>query len=174
MTSASPDTGAEGARPLGVQALDAAAFALFGTVIAPSEDGLPFGPHDAALELSHGTPRFYVMQLPNRGRVVRQITRHRRVTQVLASADAREWLIAVAPPLGLDDPDAQPALDAIRAFRIPGGVAVMLHRGTWHAGPLFDGEQASFFNLELADTNVTDHHRCDLVARHGTALWLAG
>ncbi|WP_420224243.1 hypothetical protein [Pigmentiphaga litoralis] len=27
----------------------------------------------------------------------------------------------------------------------------MLNLGTWHAGPYFDGETASFFNLELAD-----------------------
>jgi ureidoglycolate lyase len=48
----------------------------------------------------------------------------------------------------------------------------MLHKGTWHAGPLFEGAAQSFFNLELADTNVVDHHTCDLTASYGFALRL--
>ena len=143
---------------LPVQPLTPEAFAPFGTVMAALDDGVPFGPGDAPLDLSQGIPRFYVMRLETRGRTVRAITRHRRVTQALASVGGQPWLLAVAPPLHLDDPDAEPAWADIRAFRIPGGVAVMLSRGTWHAGPLFDNPEAAFFNLELADTNVTDHH----------------
>ena len=110
------------------------------------------------------------MRLSARPTVVRRITRHRRVTQALASVDGSSWLMLVAPPLGLDDPEAKPLLEDIRAFEIPGGLAIMLFRGTWHAGPLFAGEEASFFNLELADTNETDHHNCDLVESYGVAL----
>ena len=143
---------------LKVQPLTPEAFAPFGSVMAALADGVPFGPGDAPLDLSQGTPRFYVMQLETRGRTVRAITRHRRVTQALASVGGHPWLLAVAPPLHLDDPAAEPAWQDIRAFRIPGDVAVMLSRGTWHAGPLFDTPEAAFFNLELADTNVTDHH----------------
>lgn len=70
-----------------------------------------------------------------------------------------------------------PAAADIVAFRIPPGVFVKLHPGTWHAGPLFEpgacvrrrraeggggGEAApptmAFANLEMADTNVTDHN----------------
>ena len=169
--SAAPPTG-ESWLPLTIQPLTAKAFAPFGTVIAAQDDGLPFGPQDAPLDLSQGTPRFYSMRIPGRGRAVPQITRHRRVTQVLASVGGMPWLIAVAPPLALDQADAEPALDSIRAFRVPGDLAVLLHRGTWHAGPLFDAPWASFFNLELADTNITDHHTCHLVRRYGTGLWL--
>lgn len=46
-------------------------------------------------------------------------------------------------------------------FRIPHGVFVKLERGTWHAGPLFDGDGMDFYNLELADTNVVDHNAHD-------------
>ena len=53
-------------------------------------------------------------------------------------------------------------------------LALMLARGTWHAGPLFDAPQADFFNLELADTNVVDHQSCDLRARFGLLLRLVG
>jgi ureidoglycolate lyase len=159
-------------RDLPVMELSVAAFAPYGVVIPPMEDGTAFGPQDAALQLSGGVPRFYAMRLPNRGLVINRITRHRQVTQVLASAGGLPWLLAVAPPPAEDVPEAQPALEDIRAFRIPGDAAVMLLRGAWHAGPLFETPEASFFNLELNDTNVTDHWSCDLADRYGVAIRL--
>jgi ureidoglycolate hydrolase len=36
--------------------------------------------------------------------------------------------------------------------------AIKLHQGTWHAGPFFLAPTALFFNLELSDTNLTDHN----------------
>ena len=147
-------------------------FAPYGSVVAPRAGSDPVRAEDAPLDLGGGKPRFYAMRLPPRGLTVTAITRHRRVTQALASVGGHTWFLAVAPPLAVDDPAAEPALDDIRAFRIPGDVAVMLHKGTWHAGPLFEGNEQSFFNLELADTNDTDHHTSDLVARYGCALRL--
>lgn len=159
-------------RDLPVAELTAEAFAPFGTVVPPMEDGVPYGDLDARLDLSQGTPRFYCMRIPGRGLTVRQITRHRHVTQTLASAGGHDWWLAVAPPYDLAVDGAEPALDDIRAFRIPGDTAVTLHVGTWHAGPLFEGGERAFFNLELADTNVTDHHTCKLTSRYGLALVL--
>lgn len=160
-------------RDLPIETLSPEAFAPFGTVIPPMEDGIPFGDHDARLDLTRGTPRFYCMRVPGRGMVVRQITRHRSVTQTLASAGGEPWWLAVAPPLDRDVDGAEPAPDAIRAFEIPGDTAVMLFAGTWHAGPLFPaGRERSFFNLELADTNIVDHHTCRLTERYGLALRL--
>jgi ureidoglycolate lyase len=153
--------------------LTPASFAPYGTVIAPEEDGTPFGEADAKLDLSKGTPRFYAMRVPARGLLVKQITRHCSTTQTLASAGGHAWFVAVAPPDRLDDSSAEPSLAAIQAFRIPGDHAIMLFKGSWHAGPLFEGEEQSFFNLELADTNVVDHHTCRLVERYGRALRLA-
>jgi ureidoglycolate lyase len=155
-------------------ALTQAAFAPFGTVIPPTEDGTAFGPADAALYFGTGTPRFYTMRLPNRGLIFSRITRHRNVTQVLASAGGQPWLLAVAPPPAIETAEAEPALEAIQAFHVPGDTALLLSRGTWHAGPLFDTPEASFFNLELSDTNVTDHWNCDLARRYGVAIRLTG
>jgi len=158
---------------LPVQPLTAETFAPFGAVIAAAADGVPFGPQDAQLDLSRGTPRFYNMRLAGRGLRFSRITRHRLVTQVLASVGGFDWLLAVAPPLALQDAHAEPLPQDIRAFRIPGDVAVMLFAGTWHAGPLFEAAEMSFFNLELADTNDVDHHSCDLTSRYGLAIQLA-
>jgi ureidoglycolate hydrolase len=134
-------------------------FFRYGQVILPTEDGLPYGPHDAQLELSQGTPRFYAMRLHHRSMVFRQITRHSRVTQCLGAMMGRDWMLGVAAPDGARD---TPNLETIRGFLIPGDRFVKLHAGTWHAGPYFADEAANFYNLELADTNMVDHQTCNL------------
>lgn len=138
------------------------AFAPFGQVIFPSPDGVVFGSEDAQLKLDAGIPRFYIMQLAGRGRTFHAITRHQKCTQCLGSLDGIEWLMGVAPPCEANDPDPE----AIRAFRIPGNCFIKLHVGTWHAGPLFEVPTVSFYNLELSDTNITDHHTCNLRSRY--------
>jgi ureidoglycolate hydrolase len=157
-------------RDLPARPITREAFAPFGDLIAPSDDGAPFDPRDAALDLSRGAPRLYIMRLPRRGLVFRQITRHRNVTQCLAALGGKSWLLAVAPPKGVDEPRAEPALADIAAFVIPGTVAIKLNRGTWHAGPFFEDDEVSFLNLELSDTNETDHQSSQLAERFGFAL----
>lgn len=160
-------------RDLPLDTITREAFAPFGTLVEPSEDGEPFGSADAKLDLTGGTPRFYIMRLDYRDRTIKHITRHRGVTQLLASVGGKTWQLAVAPPFNVDDPKAEPDPRDIRAFDIPGNVAVMLYRGTWHAGPYFEEPEVSFFNLELADTNVVDHQTCKLSERFGLAFRLA-
>jgi ureidoglycolate hydrolase len=137
------------------------AFAPFGQVIFPAEDGAPYGPEDAQLKLDEGIPRFYIMRLGERGRQFHKITRHRRCTQCLGALAGAEWLMAVASPGAADEPDPE----AIHAFQIPGNCFIKLHVGTWHAGPLFDAPAVDFYNLELSDTNVVDHQTCNLRSR---------
>lgn len=154
---------------LRIEALDAQAFLPYGTVMPACEDGKMFGPDEAQLELARGTPRFYVMRLHRREPGFNVITRHLQVTQCLAAVGGGSWFIAVAPP---DDPDnaaATPDLARLRAFRVPGDVAIMLKRSTWHAGPFFEPASMDFFNLELADTNQVDHHSCRLDLSCGRA-----
>lgn len=134
----------------------AANVAPFGTLVEPSEDGTPFGPADAALDLMGGTPRLYIMRLPARPLRIAAITRHAKVTQCLASATGKDWFI------GLAAPGTTPSAGTITVFRIPGGRALALQKGAWHAGPFFEGEEADFLNLELSDTNETDHHTVKL------------
>jgi ureidoglycolate lyase len=152
---------------LPVEPITAEKFAPYGTLIASAEDGKCFGPDEAQLELGRGTPRFYVMRLKRRDHAFSHITRHLLVTQCLAAVGGKPWLLAVAPPADPDNPGGEPDPMAIRAFSIPGDMAVSLHRATWHAGPFFDEPTQDFFNLELADTNQVDHHNCLLDERFG-------
>ncbi|MEO0825256.1 MAG: ureidoglycolate lyase [Cyanobacteria bacterium J06635_15] len=138
-------------------------FAPFGQVIFPNSDGKAFDTNDAQLDLSQGTPRFYIMQLQRMGRSFHKITRHQRCTQCLGAMAGQSWLMAVAPP----GADPCPQVDAIQAFTIPGNCFIKLAVGTWHAGPLFEQDQIDFFNLELSDTNITDHDTCNLRQTYG-------
>jgi hypothetical protein len=76
---------------LAVASITADAFAPFGTLIAVADDGKPFGPDEAQLELTRGTPRFYVMRLKRRDKAFTHITRHLSVTQCLASVGGKPW-----------------------------------------------------------------------------------
>jgi ureidoglycolate hydrolase len=150
-------------RSLTAQPITPENFRPYGQVISASADGKPFDAEDAQLRLDRGIPRFYIMRLGDRGRKFSQITRHQHCTQCLGSLAGQEWLIAVAPPSLAETPN----VEAIAAFRIPGSCFIKLEVGTWHAGPYFEQTAIDFYNLELSDTNVTDHQTCDLQATYG-------
>ncbi len=156
-------------RTLTAEPITAEAFAPFGQVIFPSQDGGPFGPTDAQLVLDQGIPRFYLMTLTRSGTEFHTITRHRRCTQCLGALADKDWLMAVAPPGEADQPD----LAALRAFHIPGHCFIKLEVGTWHAGPYFTHPSVTFYNLELSDTNLTDHQTCNLAQTFGLSFTLA-
>ncbi|MBD2460246.1 ureidoglycolate lyase [Oscillatoria sp. FACHB-1407] len=148
---------------LQAQRITPAAFAPYGQVISASEDGQGYSAEDAQLQLDQGIPRFYIMRLHHKGRRFSRITRHLKCTQCLGSLEGKDWFIAVAPPSTADKPD----LEAIAAFHIPGNCFIKLDVGTWHAGPYFDQAFVDFYNLELSDTNITDHDTCNLLQQHG-------
>lgn len=146
------------ARPISVEA-----FRPFGQLILPQSDTVAFNVQDAQLDLSGGTPRFYIMSLTQRGRRFHTITRHGGCTQCLGSLEGKAWFLGVAPPSAAD----QPRWEDIKVFEIPGDRFVKLEVGTWHAGPYFDADAVNFYNLELSDTNVVDHTTCDLLDTYG-------
>lgn len=137
-------------------------FQLFGQVIYPNIDGKAYGADDAQLVLHNGIPRFYLMRLHQRGLKFRTITRHLQCTQCLGSLAGKDWLLAVAPPSTAN----QPQIEQITAFHIPGDCFIKLEVGTWHAGPYFKHEFIDFYNLELSDTNITDHDTYNFWQNH--------
>ncbi|XP_010516790.1 PREDICTED: uncharacterized protein LOC104792359 isoform X2 [Camelina sativa] len=150
-------------------------FADYGQVIEVSRDGERFGPNDAQLDLSKGTPRFYLMTLNDAPLRFGSITHHANVTQCLGSIGGHVWYLGVAKPSIIKNDDdvgkgvdnkvksksghwyVPPPVDEVRVFRISGPKYIKLNHGTWHAGPLFKDSSMDFYNLELTDTNVVDH-----------------
>ncbi|MGC6482248.1 MAG: ureidoglycolate lyase [Synechococcus sp.] len=130
-------------------------FERFGTAILPVDDMTPAGPAEAQLLFDGDNIRYYLMRLRSRPAVVGSMTRHRRATQCLGSADAQPWWLAVAEPMHrATDLDHT----TVQLVKIQPGEALKLHQGTWHAGPFFQTPTALFFNLELSDTNQNDHN----------------
>ncbi len=146
------------------------AFQPYGQVILPSADGKPFDREDAQLVLAPGIPRFYIMRLSHKGRRFHRITRHQRCSQCLGSLGGLAWWLAVCPPSLGDRPDRS----QLQVFTVPGDRFLKLNPGTWHAGPLFEAESLDFYNLELSDTNLTDHFTHDFKALDGIEFEISG
>ena len=127
------------------------AFAPFGEVGVRHADGGQ-APVDVALDLSCGTPRFYIMCLAQRGLVFKVVARRDWVTRCLGAVDGEPWLMAVVPANLV-----QPGLAGIRAFCIPPGCCIKLRLGTWQAGPYFSEPVSDFCNLEMVDANIADY-----------------
>ena len=134
-----------------IQLITSENFSAYGQAIFPTHDGKPFDVSDAQLILDRGIPRFYIMNLHHKGIKFHQINCHLQCTQCLGSLEGKEWLIAVCPPNDIPD------LKKIAAFRVSGNCFIKLNIGTWHAGPYFEHKFASFYNLELSNTNIIDN-----------------
>ena len=130
-------------------------FERFGTAIIPVDDMTPHRDTDATLKFEGSDLRYYVMRVRQRPAVLASMTRHQRATQCLGSADAQPWWLAVAAP-ALQPEELCAA--SVQLVEVLPGEAVQLHQGTWHAGPFFQAPTALFYNLELGDTNLTDHN----------------
>jgi ureidoglycolate hydrolase len=158
--ASSSRAGASGRTSLVAEPLTSLGFAPFGQVAFPEEDGAAFGPEDAQLDLSRGTPRFYLMRLRDKHMEFDTITYHEQCTQCLGALGSESWYMAVSQ--ATHDVTQYPVGESIKVFEIPPGVFVKMHAGTWHAGPLWDsaaGPNAmDFYNLELSDTNQVDHN----------------
>jgi ureidoglycolate hydrolase len=128
-------------------------FKPYGQLILPSPDDKNYDENDAQLKLDRGIPRLYIMRLTNVGRRFHQITRHVECTQCLGALEGKEWFMAVAPPSTAE----KPAREDVKVFVVPGNCFIKLAVGTWHSGPYFDHDFVDFYNLELSDTNISDH-----------------
>jgi ureidoglycolate lyase len=124
------------AEPLTVEA-----FAPFGRTLGPE------GKEPRAIDLYGGRMETYTTEfdadLPGEWLITQQrvrpfeakyVERHERLTQAFFSFGGHPFLVVVAPA---DAPEEHglPALDAWRAFVVPGTTAVQIERGTWHEVP---------------------------------------
>ncbi|KAJ0102352.1 hypothetical protein Patl1_06173 [Pistacia atlantica] len=112
-------------------------FAEFGQVIEASPDGEEFGPQDAQLDLSGGTPRCSTLCIwRTRPLKFSTITHHASVTQCLGSIGGHVWYLGVAKPSIVDSKETKggtgivhshcghfyvpPSVEDVRVFRIVG------------------------------------------------------
>lgn len=155
------------------QELTDEAFAPYGDIIKPRRSGdqgdraYAYRPGEEEnhvdLVVTNGEPMLRIMHQFKRGLMFTKIARHQRVSQCLGSLQGKEWFIAVVAGTGSGE-GAQPRLDQLVAFRIPGDRIIKLHVGTWHAGPYFVHDECMFLSLENIDTNTCDFDLVQLPA----------
>lgn len=50
----------------------------------------------------------------------------------------------LALPLAMDDPHARPDPSTVKAFRIPVGMGIIMHPGTWHSAAFPEAEETTY------------------------------
>lgn len=145
---------------LKVEAISKEAFKVYGEIVEGDEVPLDIV----------GVPSVSILEAPERPLEVTAMARHCRTTQTFIALEGKDWIIAVAPPTRLDDPQALPDIQGLRAFRVKGNIGVHLARGTWHYGPLTLGSKAYFVNVEAKGTNEYDFDSKDLREKLGVQV----
>jgi ureidoglycolate lyase len=116
-----------------VEPLTAAAFALFGTVLAKPDRPADFeGNRSHSWDLpfsTDGTAKISYSRFYRQAMKFALLERHFNVTQGFVPLDGAAFVMVVAPPTGRD---ATPAPEALRAFYLDGTAGLLMHAGTWH------------------------------------------
>jgi ureidoglycolate hydrolase len=80
-----------------------------------------------------GQPTLNVIWQPQQGIRFSRLERHFGVTQGFVQLSGAPAVVCAAPPTDMNDPQAIPEPDQIRAFLINPDKGYAFHRGTWHS-----------------------------------------
>lgn len=134
---------------IGVEDLTEAAFAPYGRIVAvPGEAAPRSGP---GWECWYG---FQTLDCPSplhfgavvtraREIVVDEMERHVHTFELLYP-HGHALIQPLALPLAMDDPAAQPDAATVKAFRIPVGMGIIMHPGTWHSAAFPETESTTY------------------------------
>lgn len=124
------------------------AFAPFGTVLSPAaRERLPINTYGDKLNLyrqsfeSDQPIEWFIVQGVKRDMQALFLERHMQLTQAFIPMNGDAFVTIVARPDAREE-NGMIALDEMRAFIVPGDMAIQIHRGTWHENPfpLKDGQ----------------------------------
>ncbi|HYU79721.1 MAG TPA: ureidoglycolate lyase [Vicinamibacterales bacterium] len=104
-----------------------------------------------------------VIWQPFAGRTFAQLERHFNVTQAFIPMSGSLSVVAVAPPTDLNDREAVPRPDQVRAFLIDGTVGFRYKVGTWHSLNRYilhpPGATFVIVNVDPNPTQVVDYQK---------------
>ncbi|MEZ5933890.1 MAG: ureidoglycolate lyase [Alphaproteobacteria bacterium] len=140
---------------LAVEPVSVTAFAPFGELLLrpegePSFRGIQASSWPTCFACVDGVQLMYVRfgwQEP----LFTKFERHRGITQTFVALMPRRFVMVVAPPAAAGD---WPDIDAVRAFLIPPGAAVIIGDGIWHALDRFLPEREALDCLMLTSAGV--------------------
>lgn len=142
-------------------------FAPFGVVLTEAgRERLPINTYGDKLDLyregfeSDQPTEWFIAHFRNRGTGVLFLERHQQLSQTFIPLGGNGFYTVVAQP-GAREENGFPAMEELRAFWVPGDVAIQLHRATWHENPMakVDGTRllvTSHANLTLAHQQSPD------------------
>lgn len=135
------------ARRLAVETVTPEAFAPFGQVLSPQgRKRLPINTYGDKLDLyregfqSDQPIEWFIFDGAKRWNGVLFLERHQQLTQTFIPVGGKGFYTVVAPP-GAREENGFPALSELRAFFVPGDVAIQMHRATWHENPMPQTDQ---------------------------------
>ena len=118
---------------LKVEPMTEDAFAPYGVLMDAKErpkDHRAFFPIDFQVD---GRATLNVIWQPQQGIRFSKLERHFGVTQSFVQLSGAPAVVCAAAPTDMDDPQAIPEPDQIRAFLINPETGYAFHRGTWHS-----------------------------------------
>lgn len=117
-------------------------FAQFGRILSPEgRKRLPINTYGDKLDLyredfsSDQPVEWFIFQGRKRWNGVLFLERHQQLTQTFIPLGGKAFYTVVAPA-NCKEENGFPALSEMRAFIVPGDVAIQLHRATWHENPM--------------------------------------
>ena len=118
---------------LKVEPMTEETFGPYGTLLDATErsaDQRQFFPLDFQVD---GKTTVNVIWQPYEGKQFSKLERHFGVTQTFVQISGAPAVVCAAAPTDLNDPQAIPEPDQIRAFLINPEKGYAFHRGTWHS-----------------------------------------
>lgn len=150
-------------RRLSFETVNSANFAPFGVVLSRTgRNRLPINTYGDKLDLyregfqSDQPTEWFIATFRNRGLGVLFLERHQQLTQTFIPVGGDGFYTVVAPP-NCREENGFPALDQIKAFWVPGDVAIQIHRATWHENPLVTKDDTHL--LVTSHANLTLAHQ---------------
>jgi ureidoglycolate lyase len=135
-------TAARQIKRLPIETLTAEAFAPFGVVLSPQgRDRLPINTYGDKLNLyregfeSDQPIEWFIVQGTVRDMQALFVERHMQLSQAFIPMNGDAFVTVVARPDARVEADGMIAIEEMKAFRVPGNMAIQLHRGAWHENP---------------------------------------
>lgn len=150
-------------RVIPAQTVTPETFKPFGVVLtSEGRQRLPINTYGASFDLyregfeSDQPIEWFIVNGTYRGLDVLFLERHQQLTQTFIPVGGKPFYTIMAPP-GAREENGFPALSELRAFYVPGDVAIQIHRGTWHENPMPTESGAKL--LVTSHANLTLAHQ---------------
>ena len=146
---------------LTIEPMTAESFAPCGRLLESTEEPADVRAMTPSPFECDGRTTIHTIWQPCAGRSFSRLERHFAVTQTFVQVSGSPAVVCAAPPTDLDDPDAIPRPEDVRAFLIDPGRGFSFARGTWHSLDRYvlapPGATFVILNVDPNPTQIVDY-----------------